>query len=399
MASPAPAQAADNAVTIGGHKVGVGEPTFIVAEAGVNHNGDVGTALRLVDLAADAGADAVKFQMFQAADLVTASAPVAQYQQRGSPHRSQLEMLAQLELTQKDFASIRDRCEARSILFLATPFSERDVERLQELGVEAIKIASTDLTNNALLEAAARTRLPILLSTGASTAVEIRNSVSRLCRPPTAGRPHEPTQPCSAYPSPKHRRGVNRPIACAPGSDQHHTIAHGGLVLLHCISCYPTPVAKLNLRAIRALSESFSVPCGLSDHSLSVRAGGWALAAGACLLEKHFTLDRTAPGPDHAISLDAAQLTEYIATVREAESALGSGKLGMSDAESEVREVARRSIVSTTPIAAGTRITADMLTLKRPGTGIPPGDMCHLLDRQTARDIPADTLLSWDMFE
>ncbi len=367
-----PAQSVVTPVTIGRHNVGPGEPVFIVAEAGVNHNGDVASALRLVDLAADAGADAVKFQMFRAGELVTASAPTAEYQRQSCQESSQRAMLAQLELSQGDFVKIRERCDARSILFLATPFSESDVARLCELGVEAIKIASTDLTNAGLLEAATATRLPMILSTGASTVDEIRTSVD-------------------------HLRGRGCEEAVGPRGLKPAARGGGRLIFLHCVSCYPTPVSALNLRAIRSLNDTCLAPCGLSDHSLSTKAGGWAVAAGACVLEKHFTLDRAGRGPDHAMSLDPGQLAEYIANAREAEQALGAGGLGMSEIEREVRAVARKSVVANRVITAGTRIAADMLTLKRPGTGIPPGDMRRLIDRETAVDIPEDTILSWDM--
>ncbi len=357
MSGLEPAQYALTAVTIGRHRIGPGGSAFVVAEAGVNHNGDVTAALRLVDLAADAGADAVKFQMFRAEELVTASAPTAEYQQQRCGQSSQRAMLAELELSQADFVKIRERCDARSILFLATPFSEGDVARLCELGVEAMKIASTDLTNTVLLDAAAATGVPMILSTGASTADEIRASVDHLRRQGMARR----------------------------------------LVLLHCVSCYPTPVSALNLRAIASLRDGFRIPCGLSDHSLSTKAGGWAVSAGACVLEKHFTLDPTARGPDHAMSLDATRLGEYIATVREAEKALGRGELGMTEIERDVRKVARKSVVSARVISAGTRITAEMLTLKRPGSGIPAGEFSRIVGRETAIDIAKDTILSWEM--
>ncbi|MHC4696046.1 MAG: N-acetylneuraminate synthase family protein [Planctomycetota bacterium] len=357
MSDLEPTPSVVTAVTIGRHKVGPGESTFIVAEAGVNHNGDLATALRLVDLAVDAGADAVKFQMFRATELVTASAPRAEYQQQWCGQSSQRTMLAELELSQADFEKIREHCDKRSILFLATPFSEGDVARLCGLGVEAIKIASTDLTNNVLLDAAAATGVPMILSTGASTADEIRASVDHLRLQGVAGR----------------------------------------LVLLHCVSCYPAPVSALNLRAIASLRDAFLIPCGLSDHSLSTMTGAWAVAAGASALEKHFTLDRAARGPDHAMSLDATQLAEYIVNVREAQRAMGRGELGMSEIEREVRTVARKSVVSARVISAGTRITADMLTLKRPGSGIPAGDLGTLIGREATIGIAQDTMLSWDM--
>jgi sialic acid synthase SpsE len=344
-------------VTIGRHRVGPGEPTFIVAEAGVNHDGCAETALSMVDAAADAGADAVKFQVFRAADLVTASASTALYQQDGCGETFQRTMLLRLELTQDAFCRIKQRCEQRSILFLATPFGETEVARLVDLGTCAIKIASTDLANGRLLEAAAATGLPIILSTGASKEAEIRASVGRLRRVGAADR----------------------------------------LVLLHCVSCYPTPIDAINLRAIAALQRAFAVPCGLSDHTTSTQVGGWAVAAGACVLEKHFTLHPTAPGPDHAMSLTPEQLAEYVVNVRRVVQALGNGTLGMTDHEADVRLVAGKSVVATVDIFAGTRLTAEMLTLKRPGTGICAGDLDAVPGRYASVDIPCETILSWDM--
>jgi sialic acid synthase SpsE len=328
-----------------------------VAEAGINHNGSLETALRLVDAAADAGADAVKFQMFQAANLVTASAPTAQYQKIGCGEVSQSAMLRRLELTRHQFESVQKRCDQRSILFMASPFGEADVGRLSAMGVPVIKIASTELTNEPLLAAVAATGLPIILSTGASTEEEIRAGVRYLAD-----------------------RG-----------------AGGHLILLHCISCYPTPVDALNLRAVAELRRAFGRPCGLSDHSTSTQTGAWAVAAGACVLEKHFTLDSTAPGPDHAVSLDPHQLTEYVTAAREAHRALGMAGFGMNDLEKEVRDLARKSIVAARAVHRGALLTADQLILKRPGTGIAPNDWNQVIGRRAVVDIPGDTTLSWDM--
>jgi N-acetylneuraminate synthase/N,N'-diacetyllegionaminate synthase len=225
------------------------------------------------------------------------------------------------------------------------------------LDVAAIKIASTDLTNGPLLDAAAATGLPLIVSTGAATAEEIGESVERLVR----------------------------------GG------AREQLILLHCVSCYPTPVEAANLRAVGELRRRFGVPVGLSDHTTSVEIGGWAVAAGACVLEKHFTLDRAASGPDHAMSLTPSELKEYVRHVRQVESALGGGTLGMTESEAGVRAVARKSIVAAVSIRMGTRFTPSMLTLKRPGTGLPPDALATLVGREAATDIPSDTLLSWDM--
>ncbi len=343
--------------TIGRHQIGPGRRVFIVAEAGVNHNGCVETALEMADAAEDAGADAVKFQMFRADDLATDIAPMAAYQREGCGEASLREMLSQLELSWDAFRRIKRHCDTRSILFLATPFGKTEVADLVNLGVSAIKIASTDLTNGPLLQTAAATGLPIILSTGASTEAEIR--------------------------------------AAADGLG--HAGAGGRLILLHCVSRYPTPIAATNLRAIAELQRVFGVPCGFSDHTTSTRVGAWAVAAGACVVEKHFTLDKAAPGPDHGMSLTPSQLKEYVAAVREVEQTLGDGNIGMTPCEAEVRAVATKSVVAGVDIPAGTRLTADMLALKRPGTGIPAGDLAMLPGRCASVDIPYDTVLSWHM--
>ena len=344
-------------VTVGRHQIGPGQRTFIVAEAGVNHNGCLDTALRMVDVASDAGADAVKFQMFRAADLVTASAATARYQQEGCGENSQAVMLAGLELSPDAFRRIIQHCDRCSITFLATPFGQAQVGDLVELGAAAIKIASTDLTNALLLETVAATGLPIFLSTGASTEPEIRTAVESLRRVGATER----------------------------------------LILMHCVSSYPTPIEAANLNAIPSLEQTFGVPCGFSDHTTSTQIGGWAVAAGACVLEKHFTLDPSAPGPDHAMSLVPSQLKEYVAGVRRMERILGDGRLGMTDREAEVRAVASKSVVAAVDIPAGARLTAEMLTVKRPGTGVPAGDLGSLKGRRAAVDIVCDTTLSWDM--
>ncbi len=344
-------------VTIGGRLIGPGQPTFVVAEAGVNHNGSVETAMRMVDAAAEAGADAVKFQMFRATDLVTAAAPTAAYQQRSTEECSQRAMLERLELSPQQFRTIKQHCDRRSIMFLATPFGEREVGELADFGVSAIKIASTDLTHERLLGAAVATGLPIILSTGASTEEEIRASVDLLRRSGAVER----------------------------------------LVLLHCVSCYPTPLEAINLRAIATLERLFAVPCGLSDHTTSPQTGGWAVASGACALEKHFTLDQAARGPDHAMSLTPTQLREYVAEVHAVERAVGDGLVGMTDRENEVRSVACKSVAAAVDIRAGTTLTSEMLTLKRPGTGIPTGDLERLTGYRASVNIPSDTILSWDM--
>jgi N,N'-diacetyllegionaminate synthase len=346
-------------VKIGPYEVGPGCRAVVVAEAGVNHDGSVDQALALVDAAVEAGADAVKFQMFRAEELVTASAPTAAYQRQACGVTSQREMLSRLELKTGSFARIRDHCRRRRIPFLATPFSVADVGRLLELGTAAIKIASTDLVNRVLLRAAVDTGLPLIVSTGASSEEEIRANVGFLLNAGASGR----------------------------------------LILLHCVSCYPTPLEAANIRALATLREAAGVPVGLSDHTTSTQTGAWAVCAGACLLEKHLTLDRSAGGPDHGMSLDPPAFRKYVEDIRLAESALGDGHLGMSELEQPVRAAAGRSIVSRSGISRGAVLSAELLEMKRPGGGIEPAQLDEVVGRRAATDIPADTVLSWDMIE
>ena len=354
-----PSQQSESAVTIAGHLIGDGQRTLVIAEAGVNHNGCVETALRIVDAAASSGADAVKFQMFRAAELVTSTAPTAAYQ-RGSGHtESQRAMLAGLELSAASFQTIKERCDERGILFLATPFGRTELDMLLAVDPPAIKIASTDLVDRQLIRAAAATELPVILSTGAATEAEIRQGVEWLRELGAGAR----------------------------------------LILLHCVSCYPTPIEAVNLRAIHTLGRSFGLPVGLSDHTTSVKVGAWAVAAGAGVLEKHFTLDRAACGPDHAMSLEPTALAEYVRNVRAVEAALGSGRLGATEIEADVRDAARKSIVSAATIPAGTVLSAEELTLRRPGSGIAPCYWDRVIGRRTAVDIPGDTTLTWDMLK
>ncbi len=341
-----------DAVRIGDRLIGPAAPVLIVAEAGVNHNGKLATAIRLVQAAAEAGADAVKLQAFSAERLVTATAPAAGYQ-KAADQRS---LLAQLELSPLDLAQVRAECDAMGLIFLATPFSPRDVADLHGMGVAAIKIASPDVTNAPLLRVAAATALPILLSTGASSLDEIAEAVD---------------------------------VLAGAGCRE--------LVLLHCVSSYPTAQARCNLRTVATLSRRFATPVGFSDHTVETDTAGYAVAAGAVLLEKHFTLSRSQRGPDHFFSLEPDGLEEYVWSARRAEAVLGDGRREPAEIEQDVRRLARSSVVSAAAIPAGARIERSMLTVKRPGGGIEPARIDALIGRTAAADIPPDTTLRWDM--
>ena len=329
---------------------------FLIAEAGVNHNGDARLAVKLVDAAADAGADAVKFQTFKAEDLAIEAAPKAKYQLSGAPRGSQLEMLRALELSEEGHRLALGRARRRGIEFLSTPFDEPSADFLHRLGVRRFKLGSGELTNLPLLRHVARKGRPMLLSTGMSTLTEVREAVRAIRR---AGRVE--------------------------------------LSLLHCVSCYPADPKDANLRAMKTLETAFRVPVGFSDHTPGIEVSVAASALGAAILEKHFTLNKKLPGPDHAMSLDPAELAEWVRAIRSARAALGDGVKAPRPAETEIRRVARRSVVLSLAAKAGTRLTADMLALKRPGTGLPPSALSSLIGKTLKRDAAADTLLRRDL--
>jgi N-acetylneuraminate synthase/N,N'-diacetyllegionaminate synthase len=345
-------------IRIGDRIVGDNHPVLVIAEAGVNHNGNVEEALRLVDAAADAKADAVKFQVFRSCNLTTPSAPTAKYQNSSVQcATTQRDLLSQLELSITDFEQVKKKCDERRIIFLATPFGIEELETVVRLGAPAIKIASTDFTNSILITSAARTGLPLILSTGASTRDELCGAVDLL----------------------RERTALERTM------------------FLHCISAYPTPIDALNLRAVREIQALTDRPTGFSDHSTSTDSGAWAVVAGACVVEKHLTMDRAATGPDHAMSLSPREFSEYVAKIREVERALGTGEIGFQPLEADVRKVSRRSVVASRSIACGEKITSDAITLKRPGTGILPKDLEQVIGRTAKHDIVSDTMLSWEM--
>jgi len=341
--------------SIGPARIGPGEPVYVVAEIGVNHNGCARTAAELIHAAAEAGADAVKFQVFAPQRLVRHDAPAAAYQKRAGQGDRQYQMLARLALSPDDLGRLAETADRCDVEFLATPFSVADLRTLLDLGVRAVKLASPDLVNWPLLEAAAASRLPVLASTGAAEMSEVVESVD------------------------------------------HFRRARGGpLALLHCVSRYPTPEHEANLAAIRTLGRTFGCVTGFSDHTESTAIGGYAAAAGAAIIEKHFTLSRAQDGPDHAFSLEPAAMAEYIRGIRAAEVMLGNGRITVSPGQEEVRRLARGSVVAACDIPAGRRLSADMLTVKRPGDGISPRQISALIGRVAARDIPADAPIAWE---
>ncbi len=348
-----------SAVQVGKHLVGPGSPCLIIAEAGVNHNGSLDMALRLVDAAAEAGADVVKFQTFKSEEVISPAAPKAEYQkQTTGSEESQLEMVRKLELSADSFATLNDHCSKRGVVFMSTPFDFGSVDLLQRLDVPAFKIPSGEVTNLPFLSYIAKQGRPIILSTGMANLAEVEVAVQTLRRSGTTD-----------------------------------------LVLLHCVSNYPSQPASVNLRAMHTLAEHFGVPTGYSDHTEGTVIPLAAAALGACVIEKHFTLDRTLPGPDHRASLEPAELAAMVRGIRVVEAALGDGRKVPADEELNTAAVARRSLVAACDLAAGTVLSESTVVIRRPGTGLPPSALPQVLGRRLREAVSAGALLSMEMMD
>lgn len=348
-----------DAIGIGASVIGEGKPVLVVAEAGVNHNGDLDLAKQLVRAAKATGADCVKFQTFSAARVASASAPKARYQIRTTGQaESQLEMLRRLELDERSLATLRDLCEQEGITFLSTPYSGEDVDVLEALGVPAYKVPSALIVEPDYLRRVASCGKPILLSTGLATLAEVGEAVD---------------------------------VVRNAGNDE--------LVVLQCTTEYPAEPADANLRAMRTMGAAFEVLTGYSDHTISASTAIAAVALGAVVVEKHLTLDRGLPGPDHPTSAEPDEFRAFVRCLRETEAALGDGRKEPSPSEQPNIVSMRRSIVAAGPIRAGATIQADMLATKRPATGIPPRELALVVGRTATVDIDPDQPLEWWMLE
>jgi N-acetylneuraminate synthase len=341
-------------VSLGDRAVGGGAPTLVIAEAGVNHNGDMEVAHRLIDASAEAGADAVKFQAFVTEELLSPDTPKALYQlDTTSDEVSQHGMLKALELNREQQAELKKHCEEAGMLYLCTPYDWPSVDLLDDMNVAAIKIGSSDVTNTPLLRYTAQKGRPVILSSGWSTLGEVEAAM--------------------------------------------HALWDGGLegkvVLLQCTSEYPAPIAEVNLRVMATMRQAFNCPVGFSDHTQGVGASPWAVAAGACVIEKHLTLDRGMEGPDHQASLLPHELADLVCEIRQVELALGTGVKMIMGSEAPNKERMQKSLVSRRPIAAGTEIRASDLTSKRPGTGLSPDWLEKVEGRRAKRDIEADEVI------
>lgn len=330
---------------------------LIIAEAGVNHNGSLDLAKRLVDVAADAGADYVKFQTFKADKLVSRGARKASYQLQGEPgaDESQYEMLRKLELSEQDHAHLIEYCKGKNIKFLSTGFDEEAIDFLADLGVDVLKIPSGEITNLPFLLKIASKNLPVIMSSGMCTMQEISDAVEVL-----------------------NNAGVK----------------HSQITILHCNTEYPTPFEDVNLKAMLAIRDKFNVEVGYSDHTLGIEVPIAAVAMGGKVIEKHFTIDRSLPGPDHRASLEPSELKQMVACIRNIQKAIrGDGVKNPSPSEMKNISVARKSIHVKSDIQRGQQLTRESLVMKRPGDGISPMKMNSVIGKTVNQDLAADTKL------
>ena len=346
-------------IKIGKKRIGADNPCFVIAEAGVNHDGDLDQAIQLVSIAQKAGSDAVKFQLFDVEEQVSQHAENAPYQRIGSGKQSMAEMAKSYDLPWEKHKDIAKHCKKLGIMYMSSCFDPRAVDFLvSDLKGSCIKVGSGELTNYPLLQHISQTGIPILLSTGMSTLKDVRDAVNQI--------QSNGTSP---------------------------------LFLLHCVSNYPAPEKDINLMAMKTLKEEFNVPVGYSDHTEGNTAAIAAVTLGANVIEKHFTIDRTLPGPDHAMSLNPEELKDFVKTIRTTEEMLGDGIKKPTEAEKEMRIYTRRSVVSSKPIQTGEKLDDNNITLKRPATGIDPRSMDKIIGKTAIVDIPADKPITFDMLQ
>lgn len=351
--------------------------SYIIAEAGVNHNGSAALARELIDAAKAAGADAVKFQTFRSGRLVSSRAEKADYQKRTTGAGSQQEMLAALELSPEIFRELARYAAAREIDFLSSAFDEQSLDLVVSLGVSRLKLGSGELTNGPMLLASARYGLPVILSTGMATIEEIRDALGLLA---------------CAYLMPGELPSALRRKA-AYDSENGRKALQGRVTLLHCTTEYPCPMNEVDLKAMGALRREFGLPVGYSDHTEGIAVSLAAAALGATVIEKHMTMDRSLPGPDHRASISPSEFAALVSGVRAIEMALGREEKFVHSAELKNAGVARRSLVAQRAIAKGEEFSLDNLTSKRPGTGISPMHLWDLLGRKASRAYEADALI------
>ena len=350
---------------------------FIIAEAGVNHNGSIEMAKKLIDVAADAdaGADAVKFQTFKAEKVISKHAPKAVYQKKTTAEaESQLEMVKKLELDEKAHRDLIRHCKKRKIEFLSTPFDYDSIDLLVRLKLSRLKIPSGEITNGPYLLHIARTEKPVILSTGMSTLGEIETALGVLA---------------FGYVTPKARPSL-KAFQDAFCSEQGKQALEEKVTLLHCTTEYPAPFDEVNLRAMKTMRIAFGLPVGLSDHTPGIAVPIAAVALGASVIEKHFTLDRNLPGPDHKASLEPDELKAMVMAIRNVEAAMGRGRKVPTFSEIKNRDIARKSLVAAKPICKGEAFSAANIATKRPGNGISPMQYWELIVEKAKIDYEID---------
>jgi N,N'-diacetyllegionaminate synthase len=345
-------------INIAGRLLGPGRPCLIVAEIGINHNGDMKVAHQAIDAAAAAGADAVKFQNYRTEDFLADRSLTYTYLSRGQTiTESQFDMFKRCELSTEQLAELKSHCDVLGLVFSSTPTGESGVQDLVHLGAPMIKNGSDLLTNLDLIRSFAYTGLPTVLSTGMATVAEIDDAV--------------------------------RAFRAAGGRD---------LILLHCTSSYPTPPQEVNLRRIPSMAAVFGCPVGFSDHSEGISAAIGAVTLGACFLEKHFTLDTGLPGPDHRFSANPAEFSQLVQAIRRVEGCLGSAEIGPTQSEELGRRDFRLSCLAKEGLSAGTCIASDHVVFRRPGTGLQPKFRDALVGLRLRRDIAAGHVFNWEDF-
>ena len=330
--------------------------TFIIAEIGVNHNGSVELARKMIKSASSCGVDAVKFQTFVSEDLVTKNAKTAKYQEENANEHSQLEMLKKLELSFDDFYELKKYAEECGLIFLSSPFDIKSVDLLERLNVNLYKLGSGELNNFELIDYVLKTNKPLIISTGMASLDEIKETYDYI------------------------------------GNKNN-------LVILHCITGYPTAFEEANLNFIKTLQEKFDVPIGFSDHSLGIELPIAAVALGACVVEKHFTLDKTLEGPDHKASLNPDEFKAMVSAIRNVEVAMGDGIRKFSENENEIKKVARKSIILNNDIKKGAIVEREMLSIKRPGTGIASKYINDVVGKTVNRNLKSGHVLKWNDLE
>jgi N-acetylneuraminate synthase len=362
---------------------------YIIAEAGVNHNGSIERAHELVDVAANAGANAVKFQTFKASDMVVEDAPKANYQMsNNSSTETQHDMLLRLELAHESHSELRDHAESRNMEFLSSAFDYASLEFLTDtLGLKTMKVSSGELTNQPFLYAHACKGLNMIVSTGMSTLDEVQTALSVIAAGFLVAQ-GTTTEPCPEL------------FAKAFSSSEGQQLLKQKVTLLHCTSEYPTSINNVNLRVMNTLADSFGLSVGYSDHTLGTQISGLAVAAGASMLEKHFTVDKSLPGPDQKMSLNPDELLHYVQNAREAELALGVSKKYVSEGEGQNRKVSQKKLVARKLIRAGEVFSSSNIGFKRVGdVGMESGEYWNLLGKTAANDIDVNSAITRQCFK